>query len=58
MVIIITWVPGSPENLDRPSPTRCLVCLSGESATTIAATLDVSRATVYRVLTEQADHTD
>jgi DNA invertase Pin-like site-specific DNA recombinase len=31
---------------------------SGESASTIAATLGVSRATVYRVLSEQADHTD
>jgi DNA invertase Pin-like site-specific DNA recombinase len=28
---------------------------AGESATTIAATLGVSRATVYRVLAEQAD---
>jgi len=28
---------------------------SGESATTIASMLGVSRATVYRVLAEQAD---
>jgi len=28
---------------------------SGESASTIAATLGVSRATVYRVLAEEAD---
>jgi DNA invertase Pin-like site-specific DNA recombinase len=28
---------------------------SGESATTIASTLGVSRATVYRVLAEDAD---
>jgi DNA invertase Pin-like site-specific DNA recombinase len=31
---------------------------SGEGASTIAATLGVSRATVYRVLAEQADDTD
>ena len=31
---------------------------SGESASTIAATLGVSRATVYRVLAEQADSDD
>jgi Helix-turn-helix domain of resolvase len=31
---------------------------SGESASTIAATLDVSRATVYRVLAEQTDNGD
>src|SRR5271154_2955809 len=31
---------------------------SGESASTIAATLDVSRATVYRVLNQQADQSD
>ena len=31
---------------------------SGESASTIAATLGVSRATVYRVLAEQADGSD
>jgi DNA invertase Pin-like site-specific DNA recombinase len=31
---------------------------SGEPASTIAATLGVSRATVYRVLSEQADRTD
>jgi DNA invertase Pin-like site-specific DNA recombinase len=31
---------------------------SGESASTIARTLGVSRATVYRVLAEQADETD
>jgi len=29
--------------------------VSGESASTIAATLVVSRATVYRVLAEQAE---
>jgi DNA invertase Pin-like site-specific DNA recombinase len=29
---------------------------SGESASTIAATLGVSRATVYRVLAERAEH--
>jgi DNA invertase Pin-like site-specific DNA recombinase len=28
---------------------------SGESATTIAATLDVSRATVYRVLSDETE---
>jgi DNA invertase Pin-like site-specific DNA recombinase len=31
---------------------------SGESANTIAATLGVSRATVYRVLAEDSDNTD
>jgi len=31
---------------------------SGESASTIAATLGVSRATVYRVLAEQNDKSD
>jgi hypothetical protein len=31
---------------------------SGESAATIAATLDVSRAIVYRVLAEQSDDGD
>ena len=31
---------------------------SGEPVTTIAATLGVSRATVYRVLAEQADDYD
>jgi DNA-binding XRE family transcriptional regulator len=30
---------------------------SGESATTIAATLGVSRATVYQVLAERTDET-
>jgi len=31
---------------------------SGESASTIAATLNVSRATVYRILTQQNDAID
>jgi predicted DNA-binding transcriptional regulator AlpA len=31
---------------------------SGESASTMAATLGVSRATVYRVLAEGADEAD
>jgi len=31
---------------------------SGESASTVAATLGVSRATVYRVLAEQGDEAD
>jgi DNA invertase Pin-like site-specific DNA recombinase len=31
---------------------------SGESASTIAATLEVSRATVYRVLAQEADNSD
>jgi DNA invertase Pin-like site-specific DNA recombinase len=31
---------------------------AGEPASTIAATLDVSRATIYRVLAEQAESSE
>jgi DNA invertase Pin-like site-specific DNA recombinase len=50
---------GRPKVLDgTKSALAQRMHVSGESASTIAATLGVSRATVYRVLTEQADEAD
>jgi DNA invertase Pin-like site-specific DNA recombinase len=47
---------GRPKALDRSKMALAQrMHASGESASTIAATLGVSRATVYRVLAEQAD---
>jgi DNA invertase Pin-like site-specific DNA recombinase len=44
---------GRPKALDKSkSELACRMHASGESASTIAATLGVSRATVYRVLAE------
>ena len=45
---------GRPKALDKSKAALALrMHASGESASTIAATLSVSRATVYRVLGEQ-----
>ena len=50
---------GRPKALDQSKAALAQrMHASGESASTIAATLGVSRATVYRVLAEQADRTD
>ncbi|MGB8792486.1 MAG: helix-turn-helix domain-containing protein, partial [Mycobacterium sp.] len=49
---------GRPKRLDKSKAALAQrMHASGESATTIAATLDVSRATIYRVLAE-VDATD
>jgi DNA invertase Pin-like site-specific DNA recombinase len=45
---------GRPKKLDESALAQRMHA-SGESASTIAATLGVSRATVYRVLAEDAD---
>ena len=50
---------GRPKALDKSKSALALrMHASGESASTIAATLGVSRATVYRVLAEQTDDED
>src|SRR3984957_15816686 len=50
---------GRPKALDEKKAALAQrMHASGESATTIANTLGVSRATVYRVLAEQADEAD
>ena len=50
---------GRPKALDKSKTALAQrMNASGESASTIAATLGVSRATVYRVLAEQADDGD
>ncbi len=50
---------GRPKALDRSKAALAeRMHASGESASTIAAALGVSRATVYRVLAEQNDDTD
>jgi DNA invertase Pin-like site-specific DNA recombinase len=50
---------GRPKALDKSKAALAQrMHASGESASTIAATVGVSRATVYRVLAEQADDTD
>src|SRR5271170_5076296 len=47
---------GRPKALDKSKAALAMLMhASGESASTIAATLGVSRATVYRVLAENAD---
>lgn len=47
---------GRPKALDAPKAALAVrMHASGESATTIASTLGVSRATVYRVLAESGD---
>jgi DNA invertase Pin-like site-specific DNA recombinase len=47
---------GRPKALDKSKAVLAQrMHTSGESASTIAATLGVSRATVYRVLSESAD---
>ena len=47
---------GRPKALtDEKSALACRMHESGESASTIAAALSVSRATVYRVLAEATD---
>jgi DNA invertase Pin-like site-specific DNA recombinase len=47
---------GRPKALDKPKAALARqMHTSGEPVSTIAATLGVSRATVYRVLAEQAD---
>jgi DNA invertase Pin-like site-specific DNA recombinase len=47
---------GRPKALDQSKAALAQrMHASGESASTIAATLEVSRATVYRVLADQAD---
>ncbi|MDT5169704.1 MAG: hypothetical protein QOD02_3035 [Mycobacterium sp.] len=49
---------GRPKALDKSKAALAQrMHASGESASTIATTLGVSRATVYRVLAEQADET-
>jgi DNA invertase Pin-like site-specific DNA recombinase len=49
---------GRPKALDQTKAALAQrMHASGESASTIAATLDVSRATVYRVLAQQNDDT-
>lgn len=48
---------GRPKALDKAKAALAQrMHASGESASTIAATLGVSRATVYRVLAERAEH--
>jgi DNA invertase Pin-like site-specific DNA recombinase len=50
---------GRPKALDDKKAALALrMYSSGESASTIANTLGVSRATVYRVLAEQADESE
>lgn len=50
---------GRPKALDKSKAALAQrMHASGESASTIAATLDVSRATFYRVLAEQNDNTE
>ena len=50
---------GRPKALDKSQAALAQrMHASGEPASTIAATLGVSRATVYRVLAEQNDGTD
>jgi DNA invertase Pin-like site-specific DNA recombinase len=50
---------GRPKTLDKSKATLAQrMHASGESASTIAATLGVSRATVYRVLAEQTEDGD
>jgi DNA invertase Pin-like site-specific DNA recombinase len=50
---------GRPKALDKSKAALAQrMHASGESASTIAATVGVSRATVYRVLAEQADDID
>ncbi len=50
---------GRPKALDKSNTALARrLHAGGESASTIAATLRVSRATVYRVLSGQADRTD
>jgi DNA invertase Pin-like site-specific DNA recombinase len=47
---------GRPKAVNNAKPVLARrMHASGESATTIASTLGVSRATVYRVLAEDAD---
>jgi DNA invertase Pin-like site-specific DNA recombinase len=47
---------GRPKAVNKAKPVLARrMHASGESATTIASTLGVSRATVYRVLAEDAD---
>ncbi len=47
---------GRPKALDASKTTLALrMHASGESANTIAATLGVSRATIYRVLADESD---
>lgn len=50
---------GRPKALDEKKAALAQrMNASGESASTIAATLEVSRATVYRVLAQEADSSD
>jgi DNA invertase Pin-like site-specific DNA recombinase len=50
---------GRPKSLDRSKADLARrMHANGESASTIATTLGVSRATVYRVLAEQDDESD
>jgi DNA invertase Pin-like site-specific DNA recombinase len=50
---------GRPKKLDAAKAALARrMHISGESASTIAATMGVSRATVYRVLAESAEGSD